>query len=417
MPAQSATWYLTIRKGPKVGSAYPLPGGTISIGRHADNHIVVDDAMVSRHHARLIWRGGTFLLEDLGSANGTWVNNVRITSPVSLRTGDVIGLSQEVLFAFSDRLQADETMYNASARAPAMAVAARPPSPPAAVPPSPPRAASTAGGGQSWLAFGLGGGIAILVLLALIVGGLAAYLLSRQPSEGPASQALLPTSTPVPTEVPTEVPTATPYPTYTPVPTEIPTATPYPTYTPVPTEVPTATPYPTYTPFPTLAPTATPYPTYTPYPTATPAPRPIQPPSPTDTPLPTPTTLPPYSVILGRNVIYEPWGRPLDSGGCRGPYDDESPVRRLTMEIILTNNSKQFIPDHWSPTFVSASGRSLPTCIWYYNNTVVQPGEVIDVTFATHLETDDWVSALVFDELNYTVTICLNPAGQAVPCQ
>ena len=67
--------------------------------------------------------------------------------------------------------------------------------------------------------------------------------------------------------------------------------------------------------------------------------------------------------------------------------------------------------------FISARGWSLPTCIWYYNNTAVQPGEVINVTSATYLETDDWVSALVFDELNYTLSICLNTPGQAVPCQ
>jgi predicted component of type VI protein secretion system len=79
-------WYLTIRKGPKAGSAYPLPVGTITIGRYADNQIVIDDPMVSRHHARLTWQGNTFLLEDLESANGVWVNNKRITDPAPLRS-------------------------------------------------------------------------------------------------------------------------------------------------------------------------------------------------------------------------------------------------------------------------------------------------------------------------------------------
>jgi hypothetical protein len=407
----STTWYLTIRKGPKVGSAYSLSVGAVNLGRQADNHIVIDDPMVSRHHARLTRRGDTFLLEDLGSANGTWVNQARITSPVLLRAGDILGLSQEVLLAFSDQAQADETMYAASARSTPAPVPAATPLAPVVAPPSPPGTVPSARGGQSWLAFGLGGVVAILVVVALLVVGLAAYLLLRKPSESQtlAVQTATPTSTPVPS--------ATPYPTYTSVPTDVPTATPYPTYTPVPTQAPTATPYPTYTPFPTPAPTATPYPTYTPYPTATLAPRSTQPPPATDTPVPTATASPPYSVILGRNVMYEPWGRPRDSDGCNGPYDDESPVRRLTVEVILTNNSKQFIPDHWSPTFISASGRSLPTCIWYYNNTAVQPDEIIDVTFATHMETDDWVSALIFDELGYTLSICLNPAGQAVPCQ
>jgi len=87
------------------------------------------------------------------------------------------------------------------------------------------------------------------------------------------------------------------------------------------------------------------------------------------------------------------------------------------VETILTNNSNRFIPDWWSPVFISAKGRALPTCVWYYNNTVVQPGETINVTFATHLEGDDWVTALVFDELNYTVSICLNGGGQQIPCQ
>ena len=86
-------WRLTIERGPHAGSAYPLHGGTITIGRNPDNQIVIQDPLVSRYHARLTWQGSTFLLEDLGSANGTWVNDARITSPVLLRPGDSIGLS------------------------------------------------------------------------------------------------------------------------------------------------------------------------------------------------------------------------------------------------------------------------------------------------------------------------------------
>jgi S1-C subfamily serine protease len=182
-----------------------------------------------------------------------------------------------------------------------------------------------------------------------------------------------------------------------------------------PSQAPTATPYPTYTPYPTPQPTATPYPTYTPYPTPTPYVPPTQP-RPTDTPVPTATSAPPYSVMLGHNVMYEPWGRPLDPDGCSGPYNDESPVRRLTVEIMLTNNSNQFIPDKWGPTFFAASGQVLETCAWLYDDMSVQPGETANVTFATHMEANDWVAAMVFDELGYTTTLCLNPAGQVVAC-
>ena len=115
--------------------------------------------------------------------------------------------------------------------------------------------------------------------------------------------------------------------------------------------------------------------------------------------------------------MYEPWGRPLDPDGCNGPYNDQSPVRRFTVEVILTNNSNSFIPDGWGPTFYTASGQIPPTCTWYYENIAVQPGEIINVTFATHVEANDWVSALVFDELGYTATLCLNGSGQMVACQ
>ena len=44
-------------------------------------------------------------------------------------------------------------------------------------------------------------------------------------------------------------------------------------------------------------------------------------------------------------------------------------------------------------------------------------GEVIYMTFATHIESDDWVRAMVFEELGYQVTVCFNAAVQVVACQ
>jgi hypothetical protein len=394
----------------------------MTIGRHADNHIVLDDPMVSRHHARLTRQGETFLLEDMGSANGVWLNNVRLTGPAALRPGDVIGLGKEILLAFSDRPQADHTMYDASARAAAAPVAVRPASLPVVVPPAAAAVPPVAGAGRGWLAFGMGGLLAVLAVVGLAIAGLAVYLFllkppqPTEPPQTPQAQAALPTPTPQPT--------ATPYPTYTPVPTEPPTQTPYPTYTPFPTAAPTATPYPTYTPFPTAAPTATPYPTYTPYPTFTPRPAaPANPPTATPPP-PTPGAVEaaaPYDIVLGRNVSYEPWGRPTDPGGCQGPYDDESPVRRLTVEVLLTNNSNQFVTFD-TPIFVSALGAPLPSCYWAYNPDdphleVVRPGETKNVTFGTHLEANDYVQALVWELPGWTVSICLNGAGHQIPCR
>ncbi|MDH4136641.1 MAG: FHA domain-containing protein, partial [Anaerolineae bacterium] len=75
------SWYLVARSGPSSVSAFELVGPSITIGRGADNDIVIDDKMVSRHHARLEMQANTCLLTDLSSANGTWVNDRRISAP------------------------------------------------------------------------------------------------------------------------------------------------------------------------------------------------------------------------------------------------------------------------------------------------------------------------------------------------
>jgi hypothetical protein len=200
------------------------------------------------------------------------------------------------------------------------------------------------------------------------------------------------------------------------VPTEPPTATPYPTYTPVPTEPPTATPYPTYTPYPTPEATATPYPTYTPVPQKVIVVQATTPPQPTAPPPPTATLPPAFTLSLGSNVSYEPWGKPGDPDGCGPPYDDRIEVRRFTVQVLLTNNSKQYIGEDWWPTFLSASGAGVPSCWFYYNNVVVEPGETADVTYATYLPKGDYVKAMVFPILGQTHTVCLNPGGQQIPC-
>ncbi len=420
MAYQSAAYYLIVLQGPGQGTTHAVHGTTVSIGRQADNQIVINDHRVSRHHAQLSWRGSGYVLEDLGSANGTWVNGAKVTNPVTLTVGDTVGVSQDVKLLFSDQADASDHTYMSQGAAQGLTGAGYAPSSGAMVPqpPSLPTAPPSEGN-QSLMALGVGGLIALVGVLALVAIGAAVYFLSK-PSDGGsgstdatalAALSLTQAAVATPTGTPTPYPTATPYPTYTPYPTDAATATPYPTYTPYPTDVPTATPYPTYTPYPTDMPTYTPYPTYT-------APRPYTPP--TDQPVvvvPTATPQPSYDVHVGRNVVYEPWGIPTDPDGCNGPYWDEgSTLKRFTVQVLVTNNSKNFIPDHWSPDFVSASGAGLRTCIWYYNNTVVEPGETTDVTFATHLERSDYVRALIFDFPGQTITLCLSPSGNEIPC-
>jgi hypothetical protein len=75
------------------GNRYlPLDRAVTNIGRRRDNTIVLDDSRVSRQHCQIRFRFGQFVLYDLGSRGGTFLNNMRITESV-LRPGDVISLA------------------------------------------------------------------------------------------------------------------------------------------------------------------------------------------------------------------------------------------------------------------------------------------------------------------------------------
>jgi hypothetical protein len=354
------------------------------MGRSPDNQIVIDDHRVSRHHARLTWQGTTALVEDLGSSNGTWVNGVQITQPMTLRPGDTLGLSNDVLLTFTDYPPGGAPAYAA------------------------PTYAEAAPASRNWLYLGIGAMLAAAIVVTAIL------ILVLRGDGGPETSMVTMVVTPTTAQGQEPSPSNTPLPpgqpTNTSQPTDAaqpPTYTPYPTYTPFP---------PTNTPTPTTQPTYTSYPTYTPYPTEKPPTKqPPPPPSPTNTTQPPPPSTPPYTLSINK-IEPEPWGRPQSADGCNRPYNDRDPVKRFTIELVMTNNSDRWIPDGWFPTFYSSDGTSPPTCIWYYDNTAVQPGETTYVTFATHVELNDWVQSLIIDELGYQTRICFNSAAQVISC-
>lgn len=71
---------------------FPLDKELINIGRKLDNHIVIHDPRVSRNHAQLRVMDGQFVVLDLNSTGGTFVNGQRVTKSV-LYSGDTISLS------------------------------------------------------------------------------------------------------------------------------------------------------------------------------------------------------------------------------------------------------------------------------------------------------------------------------------
>jgi pSer/pThr/pTyr-binding forkhead associated (FHA) protein len=62
----------------------------VSLGRSSENDIPILDPLVSRQHALVELSGGGYLVTDLGSANGTYINDVPLTAPVLLRVGDLV---------------------------------------------------------------------------------------------------------------------------------------------------------------------------------------------------------------------------------------------------------------------------------------------------------------------------------------
>jgi serine/threonine protein kinase len=88
---------LSIQNGAMAGRSYRFHQDVTTIGRINGNDLVISERTVSRRHARLWFSDGRWYLEDLQSANGTFVNNIRIYQPVVLNDNDVINFGDEVV--------------------------------------------------------------------------------------------------------------------------------------------------------------------------------------------------------------------------------------------------------------------------------------------------------------------------------
>lgn len=97
---------LLVQRGPEAGSRFLLDRAVVSAGRRSDSDIFLDDISVSRRHATFTRRDGGYVVTDLGSLNGTYVNRDRIDGDIALAGGDEVQLGKYRLIYFSGTVAA-----------------------------------------------------------------------------------------------------------------------------------------------------------------------------------------------------------------------------------------------------------------------------------------------------------------------
>jgi pSer/pThr/pTyr-binding forkhead associated (FHA) protein len=88
---------LVVVEGALAGSRVDLGDAPLTIGRAPDSTIVITDDYASNHHARLFPRDGQWLVEDLGSTNGTYVEHTKISDPTPVPVGAKVRVGTTVL--------------------------------------------------------------------------------------------------------------------------------------------------------------------------------------------------------------------------------------------------------------------------------------------------------------------------------
>ncbi|MFC1403283.1 MULTISPECIES: FHA domain-containing protein [Streptacidiphilus] len=97
-PRRGAPTQLVVVQGSLAGTTVALQGQTITLGRAHDSTIVLDDDYASSRHARIYPdQTGQWIVEDLQSTNGTYLDRTRLTSPTPLQPGAAIRIGRTVI--------------------------------------------------------------------------------------------------------------------------------------------------------------------------------------------------------------------------------------------------------------------------------------------------------------------------------
>ena len=96
-PGRGALSQLIVTEGSLAGTRVALTGKPILIGRANDSTLVLTDDYASTRHARISENNGVWYLEDLGSTNGTYVGQTKVTGPLPLEAGVVIRIGKTAM--------------------------------------------------------------------------------------------------------------------------------------------------------------------------------------------------------------------------------------------------------------------------------------------------------------------------------
>ena len=88
---------LVVTEGALAGTALTLGEAPITLGRADESTLVITDDYASNHHARLVPSEGAWLLEDLGSTNGTYLGTAKVSRPTPVPLGQQIRIGKTVL--------------------------------------------------------------------------------------------------------------------------------------------------------------------------------------------------------------------------------------------------------------------------------------------------------------------------------
>jgi hypothetical protein len=180
----AAQFQFVMRSGPNVGKVFPLEAAEISIGRDNTNMVAINDAEISRKHAKMEMRGSAYVITDLGSTNGTFINGTRVTGTQVLNPGDTVSFGEGIVLQYEAAYDPNATVVSSAAKAPKTVAPARRPAPapvPAAAPaysgqvPSGPTPVAAAQPKKKNTGLVIGIIIGVIVLMCICVSLFAAF--------------------------------------------------------------------------------------------------------------------------------------------------------------------------------------------------------------------------------------------------